>query len=342
MRLPPEYHRALDTVTIPAMSDLQNAVGDLIGIYQKDFQFVFPALNWKILLFEWIERMALPIEIYSASKRLVEILKFDFTYSLPQEKSSKDKGQQRRFRKTAIFWPEAQLISILVVATKLLFPFPLTALPSGPYIRSKHLHLSAPTSDLMKLSWSDWLSLHRADDSAKAQQHAIAPGKEMEVHDTDILEMSDDAIDAYMDWYQQMFTVPDTASAPRQTDFERTVLNMFPLVKPHDTPRSRGTQNDQLERMLCQKVQTEALLPGEENTERIYPVFSSVEQLETMNTRSGVGAELNPILLFHQTAADTACMDRKSLLDAVRYSERKLEKWFEEMKKNASTDDDTL
>ena len=71
-----------------------------------------------------------------------------------------------------------------------------------------------------------------------------------------------------------------------------------------------------------------------EETSR-YLVLPDMEALNATNACFSDDGDSckNPILYLHERAAETACFDVKRLLKAVRHSERKLEKWAEERKK---------
>lgn len=331
-RLPSEYQRALDTTTVPTPVELQQAVNHLVYSYAQDFGISIPALNWRILLFEWLQTLALPIEVYPAVKQLVTLTNFDFIYDCGTEKRVHERNGRNKPRKTPVVWPEMQLISLIIVATKLLFPFPIPITATTTHPRSP----TEPSTSTIRLDWSIWLSLHKQQVNSQNRNEPIKPGKEIEIHDTDLLEMSDDALDAYMDWYQRTFATPDSVLATKKTNLEKSILDMFPVPSipriPHKAVKDLNQADD-----LTRKVQREAILPpaqntsgaGDNETRNAYLVFPSLESLEATNSFFSGEVEKNPVLYFYEKAADVACVDLERLVRAVRYTERKLEKWVE-------------
>jgi len=328
-RLPQEYQRALDTTTVPTMPELQHAVFNLAHIYNQDSGILFPPLNWKILLFEWLQSLGLPIEVYSSVKQLVTLSGYDFTYDLNSDQQEHRRGSSNKPRRTPVAWPEMQLISLIVIAMKMLFPLPISTIRTT--IHTEDQTDSAKPSP--NFDWHTWRALHKNHYTPLTQHFSIPPGKEIETHDTDVLDMSDDAIDAYMNWYQRTFATPDSILATKKTDIEKSILDMFPLPStPH--PTNEPSHIDDHANDLSRRIQAEALLPTTQNTpanqtttSTSYQVFPTIESLEATNSIFEGGADKNPVLYFHEQAADVACVDLKSLVSAVRYTERRLERW---------------
>lgn len=60
LRLPAQFHSALETRSELEGSDLHRAVLGLTEFYNLHYEMVFPALNVPILLFKHIRDLALP------------------------------------------------------------------------------------------------------------------------------------------------------------------------------------------------------------------------------------------------------------------------------------------
>src|SRR5271170_3129493 len=163
-----------------------------------------PPINWIILLFEYVKRLALPLEIYQAAKTLNQIITFDFKFDTT------------RSRRKAISLPEAQLMSLIIVAVKLLFPFDSDTIERYP--RS----LNEPGAQ--QLDWNSWVEAQKRFDN-RSRDNELQRGQEVEVKDSDIFKMSETQLDQYMDWYQRTWAKTEIAGE----NVNRDILDMFPL-----------------------------------------------------------------------------------------------------------------
>jgi RNA polymerase I-specific transcription initiation factor RRN7 len=104
------------------------------------------------------------------------MLGIDFTYPILQ----KTKGDTSS--------PEIQLMSLIVVATKLSQPFDDT-------VRHPEDD-SDPTT--VKIDWKKWQEV-----MIEKPQDGLKRGEEIHVEDTDVPAMSEKQMDDYLDWYQR-------------------------------------------------------------------------------------------------------------------------------------------
>jgi len=85
-------------------------------------------------------------------------------------------------------YPEIQLISLIVIATKLSQPFDeIPALPTSE---------SDPTT--MKIDWEKWAQI-----MAEKDREGIKHGREIYTTEEDVCDMNDKNMDAYLDWFQR-------------------------------------------------------------------------------------------------------------------------------------------
>lgn len=115
--------------------------------------------------------------MYSGARRLAEMLEFDFSYPVVFKKN-----------REALAYPEIQIISAIVVAAKLCYPF--DNIERLPYSGSD------PTS--MKMDWSKWRDIMIPGPSKRLRK-----GEELKITDKDVLTMSEAKMDDYLDWYQR-------------------------------------------------------------------------------------------------------------------------------------------
>jgi len=105
------------------------------------------------------------------------MLGLDFTYPILLKRNG-----------GVLAYPEIQLMSLIVVATKLSHPFDdIVRYPESD---------SDPTT--VKINWSKWQEIMSEEASDGFQR-----GEEIKVTDSDALEMSEKKMDDYLDWYQR-------------------------------------------------------------------------------------------------------------------------------------------
>jgi RNA polymerase I-specific transcription initiation factor RRN7 len=117
------------------------------------------------------------VEIYPGVRRLASLLGFDFAYPTKYKRSLR-----------ALAYPECQIICLIVIVTKLCHPF--DKLERTPFSEDD------PTT--VKIDWQKWKGVMVPDDF----KHLKA-GDEIKTIDTNVLDMNDGNIDAYLDWYQR-------------------------------------------------------------------------------------------------------------------------------------------
>jgi RNA polymerase I-specific transcription initiation factor RRN7 len=325
--LPGEYQKALDTETILSPDQLQTAVYRICALYTKEFGMAMPAINGPHLLFQYIKQLALPPEIYPAVKKMSNILNFNFTFTLASDS---------RIRRNATSHPEAQLMALVVFATKLGYPFDSDVVKRHP--RS----LSEPAA--LHFDWKKWVEL-RKQGSSLAERGSKLPlleGQESNITDADIFKMSDEQLDQYMDWYQRTYT----RSTEAEGNVNKELLDMFPL-KP--LPVEDPQQNPEQEREETQlnglkEVQTamksvrpvsdedaqQLQLDGETPVEvkrpgSHYLQYRSMEELSLPESKIAKA--------FYEAAAEAACMSVERLVKAVWQAEAKMDAWKSEKKR---------
>jgi RNA polymerase I-specific transcription initiation factor RRN7 len=110
-----------------------------------------------------------------------------FTYSFPQS----PKG---RFRH--IYLPEAQLVALLVIITKLFYPF--------DDVKRYPLSWEDPTA--LVINWETWATAQRRFDDRDKECGRLGKGNELKVKEADAFNMTPQQLDDYMDWYEKMWT----------------------------------------------------------------------------------------------------------------------------------------
>ena len=187
----PEWTKVADTIkNVPKAENLHKSAKQLIRLYHAEFGVHFPPLNAPLILCRYIRRLALPgmlysamitlstnqciVEIYPATKNLQSLLNYTYTY--PQGRKAG--------RGTVLDLPDVQMASLLVIATKLFFPF-------ENQIKRYPFSSREPAAQVM--NWDVW---------AHVQRSLVGYADQITVMEKDVFRMSWDQVDEYLDWYE--------------------------------------------------------------------------------------------------------------------------------------------
>ncbi|CAG7975806.1 unnamed protein product [Penicillium salamii] len=306
-KLPPELTGILESNKLPEVGHLHNAVQALSLFYQRRFEVVLPPLNWPVLLFRHIKRLALPIEVYDAVKNLKNLLNVTFEYPKPKATIEQKKSHH---------YPDVELVVLIVIATKLLFPF--------DDVKRYPTTNMEPATQIM--DWSQWALAQTAFDSDSYFKENIGKDAAVRITDSDVLNMSTDQLDHYMDWYADSWL--DTSAAPGR------LAEMFPIQRgdaqpnstidhgpPSDPAVAPDTTQKKLDTLLhevMQNIKPRRVIPGENEEPKrpgeVYRRYRWESQL------SGTART------FYEIAAQLAAVPLKTLVRAVTLAEYKIAK----------------
>lgn len=121
------------------------------------------------------------VEVYPAVKRLQSLV--GFTFEFPTSVSG---------RSRPLHLPEVQLITLIVISTKLFFPFD----------DMKRYPLSTREPSAQVLDWKLWAQVQRHFDRRETVGGRIGKGNEILVTEKDVFNMTPAQLDEYMDWYE--------------------------------------------------------------------------------------------------------------------------------------------
>lgn len=114
-------------------------------------------------------------------KKLQDLLGFSFEF--PKELSSRSRPHDL---------PEIQLMTLIVISTKLLFPF--------DDLERYPISAKEPTTQV--IDWKLWAQAQRNFDSRETARGRIGKGNEVLVNERDVFNMSPSQMDEYMNWYE--------------------------------------------------------------------------------------------------------------------------------------------
>ncbi|KAH8700456.1 putative RNA polymerase I-specific transcription initiation factor Rrn7 [Talaromyces proteolyticus] len=318
-RLSQIYIRELTVETLPRSDHLHKTVSRLVVMYSRECSITFPPLNVPLMLFQFVRQLALPLEVYSYVRRLQKLLNYTFQFPLDKKYSTQ-----------ALSYPEAQILALIVVSTKLLFPFSKTkGYPSSA---------AEPTAQI--LDWDVWSSAQRHFEKKSQPKERLAKGQEVTVNDGHVFHFTDQQLDDYLDWYEDTWIDKNRPTNP--------LAEMFPISRPesaHDEKRRDIDQEaiDEKVRAVTSSLRPAEIIPFETlqaNDEESQQRDPDIQNEDT-TPRPGFSYRVyktesdmpKVARKFHETAANLSGLTVKTLIKAVRSTELKLEKWQANMRR---------
>ncbi|KAK5998204.1 Ubiquitin [Cladobotryum mycophilum] len=227
-RMPAPYVR---TLKLPFRSplqgdDLYRAATDMILSYHLNYGMIFPELNHVSMLVQTARVLALPAEPIFLAHKLSALLGYRFSF--PVEKQANQRLDH----------PEIRLVALLVVATKLCFPFDSIRSPIQ-YSNSIYLPL---------FNWDEWgadkieMLGQRDASSDKTMFDNITPGQ--------VAVMNSEELDAY---FAHISSLIDKRN-------ENPITSFFPAEESSTTSRVHDISTEDLD-TKTQNILRKALEP---------------------------------------------------------------------------------
>ncbi len=322
--------------------DLHKAVHGLLLLYNHRFELVLPALNYSLILFKHIKSLALPskrdffggyeasnfelmlsVELYVVVRRLASLLAVDFTFPKPGP----------RQRKSA--HPEIQLVSLLVIAVKLYHPF-----DSQP-------RYSRTLSEFgtLVIDWDVWCKSQTEYAARHTSAGKLGRGNEINVNENDVMAMSGEQLDEYLDWYEKTW-IKEESQEPQSRRIPQQLLDLFPTGRYDGSSQAKvdldqEARTDQI--ALDQKLK---IIQGNLNLRNTISEESNeqpVKRIGSFYKRYRNIDDLSPeARIFYEAAATSVGMSLASLTLAVIQLERKLETLRDNEVKNDLLEDEDL
>lgn len=252
------------------------------------------------------------MDVYPVVDQLASLVSYEFSFPTS--------GSRYRIRSC----PEAQLMSLLIVAVKLCYPF-------GSLIRYPK-SLTEPAA--LGINWEEWAVIQQ-----KSRSHSdkrCREGKQVEIAEHDVFAMSGPQMDEYLSWYETTW-LDEEARAKDPKALPQQLLDMFPTKRPRDPaypipslPSDGGETTTAGEAVLNQVQQAQRAMEARpvvldsdidghsENVRRpgsYYKRYRVVEDLPS---------DGRP---FFEAAASAVGLSLRSVVDAVYQTESKLEAW---------------
>ncbi|CAZ80192.1 unnamed protein product [Tuber melanosporum] len=246
-RLDAEYYVALDprvccllplslTGVRPTLGLLHSTVQGLVIMYQVTFGMAFPPLNITLLVFGFMKALGLPLEIYYGFKRLANLISLPFMWN------------GLRYRGRVTNWPEARLMALLIISTKLLYGL-------DGVKRTPKSAVEPAATGLKWRAWDGYLRTSNAEHRGLLSGN-VTPGSEggergrgvggkdleVDVEEKDVFDMTGEELDRYMDWFEKNWA--DDSNTP----LTKQIIDLFPtgraaaeragVHQAYDGPRS--------------------------------------------------------------------------------------------------------
>lgn len=194
----------------------------LVNTFHSDFGMLMPPVNYALVLHRWVQLLAIPLEAQVAALRLARMLRVDFHYVSASSDAIVLPNKSLRF-------PEVRLMTVLIVATKLLFPFDkIRRVPESSN------HFAA-----LKMDWERWQDIQKdssISDEGNANSRNDAKLSFVEAYnmtENDALALHGDRLDDYIEWCATHLAseeLRDRTQAQRDDAVFRTALfETFPM-----------------------------------------------------------------------------------------------------------------
>ncbi|KAF2101869.1 hypothetical protein NA57DRAFT_53814 [Rhizodiscina lignyota] len=213
VRLSPQYKVALEPQVILQPDKLQNAITDLALHMSQKTGIVWPPLNFPMVNIRCVKELALPLDVYVGVSRLSRLLDYKFTFPHLE--------QSHRAKRLEL--PLDQLASLIVIATKLYYPFD----------SSTRTPRSTNEPAALAVDWSKWAAIMSQQPKGKKEkEHArkhFGFADAMALKESDIMSMSRDEMDQYLDWYGHTWASDEISGFEKDAEFRKEMLAMFPV-----------------------------------------------------------------------------------------------------------------
>lgn len=330
-RLPGHLQEPLEPQDLLRSESVHRRILDLLTSLDADFGMQAPPLNHPLVLYRWVKALQLPLEVYVIAQRLARLLQLDFRYSV----------DAKAWSSVSLRYPEVRLMALVVIATKLLFPFD----------DAKRYPTSASDAGALRMDWDAWQQVqdcgsdanddngHGSSIVSRDESSHLTYQDAFTMTESQSLDLADDRLDEYLDWYEGNIAseeVRERGRAGRDAEFRRALFRVFPAHNEREgeckEPRAWAEITDAGTTSAVKVIQVQAAL-------RPQRIVAEVEADDVPRTGSSyiqyrAVEELNGATkTFHEKAAQLAGYPLHGLLRAVFAIERRLLPLEKDLKK---------
>ena len=247
------------------------------------------------------------------------------TFQISQILSSNFEFPMPSFRQQTSSLPELLLMCFLIIAVKVYHPFDSFT----RHVRS----LTDPAG--LTLDWETWVDAQKSNNARATSETHLERGSEITVTEKDVMNMTGEQLDDYMDWYERTF-VDESRAEEKARGLPKQLLDMFPIGRPDDsspTPydhaRMATVEQETIEnrlKMVVGKLRLRMVV-SDDPEDSVEPDTHSTP-LGSFYKRYRKVEDLTPhAKAFHEAVAAAIGVRLKTLVLAVGQVERRLVKW---------------
>lgn len=257
---------------------------------------------------KWSNRIL--VELYETTKTLQRLVGFKLKYP-KRDENSRDRGP--------LDFPEVQLVVLLVISTKLLFPF--------DDIKRYPTTSGEPSTQVM--DWPTWAQAQRRFENHPEADGRLSNETAIQLTDKDVFHMDPERLDQYMDWYETSWLSNSRSLHP--------VADMFPT----------GRTGSEIPRESEMAVDPAATDPGEALKTLLQTVMESLKPAPVASTPAADSVRPGSwyrryrwesqlpeaARVFYNLAAQVASISLPTLIRAVSNTEWRISKWLENQRR---------
>lgn len=320
-RLPARYHELLNPRVLLRIERLQTALTDTIEYYGLFAGMECPPSNYRLWLYRFVRELQLPLEVYAATLRLADLLGVNFDHT---------GHATNRERLKALKPPENRLIILVVISTKLLFP-----MDGQERTPRKPTELA-----VLGLDWTTWIQARRDLSSAKTTSEELSYNQALRITDVDMMSMSDDKLDQYMDWYEKAYVEAEPSEKRRnrgEVGFRKAMYRMFPISRSGTTGHIDDVESVNTAEVASMARQDDAIKTTQARLKPLRVLSDqAVEETYAKVTRPGDHYEQYQKLddlkgtakILYEEAANVVGMSVNHMVQGVYSYEKRLETWI--------------
>ncbi len=214
--------------------------------------------------------------------------------------------------------PEVSLISLLVVATKLYHPFDEDRTP-------RHARSFADPAALA-IDWAAWALAQENQDARLNSAGSLPRGSEIHVTEADVMKMTGEELDQYMDYYERTF-IDEERARTKSRGLPEQLLETFPTGRLDGSSPLRYNYKEQERKAQASTKKTLATVMGSLKLRPVTPVKGGepVHRIGSFYKRYRKVEDLDGYArVFHMKVAQTIGIKLETLLLAVGQLERRL------------------
>lgn len=309
-RLPGHLQEQLEPQTLVSPESFHRSTLTLLSTFSEEFGMAVSPINQPLVLYRFVSELCLPLEIYSGVQRLARLMEMEFAYAV----------DAKAWTSMNLRFPEVRLMALVIIATRLLFPFD----------DAKRYPASSTDLGALKMNWDLWAELQRRDrDTAQDRGEADRLSFEdaFSMTEAESLTLADGRLDQYLQWYEANIAseqVRERGRAGREADFRKTLFRLFPTSTSTPSAHSAASESSSFGKSLAEKLAEVqgALQPKrivkESEPDDVPRAGSSYLQYRATEELDG------PLRIFYERAAELAACSLHGMVRAVFLLERKL------------------